>query len=70
METPPPEVSADGSHHPESAHRRRTLNVRTAMFFGYTYITPAMIMRLTDIGSQYLDAVRRFRGRVLYGSKT
>jgi hypothetical protein len=24
------------------------------MFFGYTYITPPMIMRLTDIGSQYL----------------
>ena len=53
METPPPEVSADGVitlHPPTGA---RTLNVRTLMFFGYTFITPAMIMRLTEVGSQY-----------------
>ena len=51
METPPPEVSADGvitPHPPTGAH---TLNVRTLMFFGYTSITPAMIMRLTEVGS-------------------
>ena len=34
----------------------RTLNPRTAMFYYATGITPAMIMRLTNIGSQYLGA--------------
>ena len=64
METPPPEVSADGVITVNPPTGARTLNVRTAMFFGYTFITPAMIMRLTDIGSQYL--IRRgLQGRVL-----
>ena len=54
METPPPEVSADGVITQNPPTGARTLNVRTTMFFGYTFITPAMIMRLTDIGSQYL----------------
>ena len=54
METPPPQVSADGVITPYPPTGARTLNVRTVMFFGYTFITPAMIMRLTDIGSQYL----------------
>ena len=54
METPPPEVSADGVITLNPPTGARTLNVRTTMFFGYTFITPAMIMRLTDIGSQYL----------------
>ena len=64
METPPPQVSADGVITPYPPTGARTLNVRTAMFFGYTFITPAMIMRLTDIGSQYLVQARRFQGRV------
>ena len=58
------EVSADGVITPNPPTGARTLNVRTTMFFGYTFITPAMIMRLTDIGSQYLVSVRRFQGRV------
>ena len=53
-ETPPPRVSADGVITPYPPTGARTLNVRTVIFFGYTFITPAMIMRLTDIGSQYL----------------
>ena len=64
METPPPQVSADGVITPYPPTGARTLNVRTVMFFGYTFITPAMIMRLTDIGSQYLIFDRRFQGRI------
>ena len=40
------------------------------MFFGYTFITPAMIMRLTDIGSQYLIAFVDSKGEYFDGSKT
>ena len=54
LRTPPPEVNADGVITVNPPTGARTLNVRTTMFFGYTFITPAMIMRLTDIGSQYL----------------
>src|SRR4029077_21282261 len=54
FETPPPQVSPDGVITPYPSTGARTLNIRTAFFFAYTFITPAMIMRLTDIGSQYL----------------
>ena len=64
METPPPEVSADGVITLNPPTGARTLNVRTTMFFGYTFITPAMIMRLTDIGSQYLIQTVDSNGRV------
>jgi hypothetical protein len=36
----------------------RRLNLRTMFFYGYTGITPAMCMRLTNIGSQYLVAFK------------
>ena len=53
FETPPPLVTQDGvKPFPPSGYR--TLNSRTAMFFYATGITPAMSMRLTNIGSQYL----------------
>ena len=70
METPPPQVSADGVITLYPATGARTLNVRTAMFFGYTYITPAMIMRLTDIGSQYLIKTVDSKGEYFDGNKT
>ena len=70
METPPPEVSADGVIMPYPPTGARTLNVRTALFFGYTFITPAMIMRLTDIGSQYLIQAVDSEGAYFDGSKT
>src|SRR5271167_1512026 len=56
FETPPPQVSPAGVVTPYAPTGYRTLNARTAMFFYATGITPAMIMRLTDIGSQYLGA--------------
>ena len=70
FETPPPEVSADGVITPNPPTGARTLNVRTVMFFGYTFITPAMIMRLTDIGSQYLVQFVDSKGEYFDGSKT
>ncbi|MBR0827051.1 DUF1254 domain-containing protein [Bradyrhizobium manausense] len=70
METPPPAVSADGVITPYPPTGARTLNVRTTMFFGYTFITPAMIMRLTDIGSQYLIQTVDSMGEYFDGSKT
>ena len=48
----------------------RTLDARTAMFFYATGITPAMIMRLTGIGSQYLGAFVDAKGEYFDGSKT
>ncbi len=70
FETPPPEVSSDGRITVNPPTGARTLNSRTTMFFGYTGITPAMIMRLRDIGSQYLVAFRDSRDAHFDGAKT
>ena len=70
FETPPPQVSPDGVITPYPPTGYRTLNVRTTMFFGYTFITPAMIMRLTDIGSQYICAFVDSKSEYFDGSKT
>ena len=70
FETPPPQVSADGVITPYPPTGARTLNVRTTMFFAYTFITPAMIMRLTDIGSQYIIGFVDSKGEYFDGSKT
>ena len=65
FETPPPEVSADGVITVNPPTGARTLNARPAFFFYATYITPAMIMRLTGIGSQYLGAFVELQRRIL-----
>jgi hypothetical protein len=70
FETPPPQVSAEGVITPYSPTGARTLHVRTAFFFAYTFITPAMIMRLTEIGSQYLVSFVDSKGEYFDGSKT
>jgi len=69
FETPPPEVSATGAITVNPPTGARTLNSRTAMFFYATYITPAMIMRLTGIGSQYLGAFVDSNGEYFDGAK-
>jgi hypothetical protein len=63
-------VSADGTITPYPATGARTLDSRTAMFFYATGITPAMVMRLTGIGSQYLGAFKDSKGEYLDGAKT
>ena len=70
FETPPPQVSADGVITPYPPTGARTLNARTCMFFYATGITPAMCMRLTDIGSQYIGAFVDANGEYFDGART
>jgi hypothetical protein len=48
----------------------RTLNARTAFFYGITGITPAMSMRVTGIGSQYLSSSLDADKNFFDGAKT
>jgi hypothetical protein len=66
--TPPPMVTADGVR-PFPPVPYRTLNSRAGFFFYATGITPAMIMRLPDIGSQYLLAFADSTGEYFDGGK-
>jgi hypothetical protein len=52
---PPPEITPDGIK-PYPNKGARQLHSRTSMFYTATAITPAMCMRLTGVGSQYLIA--------------
>lgn len=54
FETPPPQVGSDGVIKPYPPTGARALDSRTAFFYYATGVSPAMIMRLTEIGSQYL----------------
>jgi hypothetical protein len=53
FETPIPMITREGAK-PFPATGYRTLDARSAFFYGVTGITPAMAMRLPGIGSQYL----------------
>jgi hypothetical protein len=48
----------------------RKHDIRTLFFYGYTGITPAMAMRLTGIGSQYLCAFMDAHKEYLDGDRT
>jgi hypothetical protein len=69
FETPPPLVTEKGIE-PLPRTGARTMNARTSFFYAYTGITPAMCMRLTGVGSQYVVAFRDGDGEPLDGSKT
>jgi len=69
FETPPPLVTEKGIE-PLPKTGARTLNARTSFFYAYTGITPAMCMRLTVVGSQYIVAFRDSEGEPLDGAKT
>jgi hypothetical protein len=69
FETPPPLVTEEGIK-PLPATGARTLNSRTAFFYGYTGITPAMCMRLTGVGSQYVFAFKDADGNRLDGAQS
>jgi hypothetical protein len=69
FETPPPLVTKDGIK-PFPPPGVRALHSRVAWFYGYTGVTPAMCMRLTGIGSQYVFAFRDIDGNRLDGSRT
>ena len=66
---PPPEITPEGvKPYPNQGARR--LHSRTSMFYSATAITPAMCMRLTGVGSQYLIANVDAKGDPLNGAKT
>ncbi|MDG2271037.1 MAG: DUF1214 domain-containing protein, partial [Halioglobus sp.] len=48
----------------------RNLDARTAFFYGYTLNTPAMVMKMVGVGSQYAVAAADKDGNYLDGSKT
>ncbi|MBA5779475.1 DUF1254 domain-containing protein [Stappia sp. F7233] len=68
FETPIPEITADGVK-PFPPTGYRTMSARSNFFYGVTGITPAMAMRLTDIGSTYLWTMRDADKRAFDGAK-
>ena len=69
FETPIPEITREGAK-PFPPTGYRTLNARTLWFYGITGITPAMSMRLTGVGSQYIWAMVDADKQYLDGAKT
>lgn len=69
FETPIPMITREGVK-PFPLTGYRTLDARTAFFYGITGITPAMAMRLPGIGSQYLLAFHDANKQFFDGSKT
>ena len=65
---PPPQITADGPVAAPSDGARK-LNSATNFFYMATGITPAMCMRLTGIGSQYIFAMRDSEGNYLDGAR-
>ena len=69
FETPPPAFE-DGMFKPYPPTGARTLDSRTAFYYGYTLDSPGMIMRIPEVGSQYLMAGLDANGEPFNGSKT
>jgi hypothetical protein len=69
FETPPPDFK-DGTFKPRPATGARTLDSRTAFYYAYTMDSPGMIMRVPDIGSQYLIGFLDSAGNAFDGGKT
>ena len=66
---PPPEITADGVV-PSPSDGARKLDSRTNFFYMATGTTPAMCMRLTGIGSQYIYAMRDSEGAFFDGARS
>lgn len=69
FETPPPAFK-NGMFKPYPPTGARTLDSRTAFYFAYTLDSPGMIMRIPDVGSQYLIGFTDAEGKQFDGSKT
>ena len=69
FQAPPPMVTKEGIK-PFPNSGAIALNSRTTMFIAYTLITPAMCMRLTGLGSQYLLATLDADKNYFDGGKT
>jgi hypothetical protein len=69
FETPIPMITREGAKpFPPTGYRQ--LDARTTFFYGITGITPAMAMRVTGIGSQYLINMLDADKNYFDGSKT
>ena len=69
FQTPPPAITKEGvKAFPDDGAKK--LNARIAMFYAATGITPAMCMRLPNIGSQYLGANYDKNNKPFDGAKT
>ncbi|HMJ03683.1 MAG TPA: DUF1254 domain-containing protein [Conexibacter sp.] len=66
---PPPEITPEGVRQSPSDGARK-LNSRIVFFYSATGDTPAMCMRLTGIGSQYLMVTRDGDGEFFDGART
>ena len=69
FETPPP-LFEDGMFKPLPPTGARTLDSRTAFYYGYTLDSPGMIMRIPGVGSQYLMSFADASGAQFDGAKT
>ncbi len=70
FETPPPMLTKEGEFKPFPPTGARTLDSRTAFYYGYTLDSPGMIMRLPRVGSQYLMGFLDSEGNAYDGAKT
>jgi hypothetical protein len=70
FETPPPMITKEGFFKPLPPTGARTLDSRTAFYYGYTMDSPGMIMRLPNVGSQYLMGFLDADKNPLDGGKT
>jgi hypothetical protein len=70
FETPPPMITKEGLFKPLPPTGARTLDSRTAFYYGYTMDSPGMIMRLPNVGSQYLMGFSDAQKNPFDGGKT
>jgi hypothetical protein len=70
FETPPPLFTREGMFKPFPPTGARTLDSRTAFYYGYTLDSPGMIMRIPEVGSQYLMGFLDAAQNPLDGAKT
>jgi hypothetical protein len=70
FETPPPIFTKEGFFKPLPPTGTRTLDSRTAFYYGYTLDSPGMIMRIPRVGSQYLMGFLDAEKKDLDGDKT
>jgi len=70
FETPPPLFTKEGMFQPFAPTGARTLDSRTAFYYAYTLDSPGMIMRIPDVGSQYLMGFLDADGNPFDGAKT
>jgi hypothetical protein len=67
---PPPQILKSGMVEPSVNRGARQIHSRTSFFYVATGATPAMVMRLTNVGSQYLIANVDKAGEQFDGAKT